>query len=175
MHNINKPELISKVLINVLFISLFIAGFFFTYGSYIEKKVVINQMLFLSKNIKNSFGLFGEDINESILTSINDIKLPDLSHEDNKTIKNNKKVKIKAFNVLLLFALSIGAIVFVINKKYGNSYKLNKIIFENLMILIAVGLTEFVFLTYFGARYISINPNVVKLTMLESLKENEII
>jgi hypothetical protein len=54
MH-INKSELLSKVLINVLFISIFITVFFFTYGSYIEKKVVIEQMEFLSRDIKNFF------------------------------------------------------------------------------------------------------------------------
>ena len=65
MHNINKCELVSKVLINVLFISVFIGIFFFTYGSYIEKKIIKEQMVFLSKDIQNLFSLFGKNINDA--------------------------------------------------------------------------------------------------------------
>jgi ABC-type uncharacterized transport system permease subunit len=176
MHNINKSELISKVLINVLFISLFIGFFFFTYGTYIEKKVVTEQMNFLSKDIKNFFSLFGKNINDTITTKLNKMILPDLSHEDKIARENNNKIKKQAFIVLLVLTLFILFIVYYNYTKYGNNnYKLNEIISENIVILIAIGLTEFVFLTYFGARFISINPNIVKLTILESLREKNII
>lgn len=176
MQNINKFKLINKVLINVLFISLFIGFFFFTYISYIEKKVVIKQMNFLSRDIKNTISLLGKNINDIISTKLNEVVLPDLSHEDIKVKENNDKIKKQAFIVLFLFALFMSFLVYYNYTKYSNnSYKLNDIIFENLVILIAVGLTEFVFTTYFGSRFISINPSVIKLTILKSLREQNII
>jgi hypothetical protein len=176
MHNINKSELINKVLVNVLFISLFIVVLFFTYISYIEKKIVIKQMDFLSKDIKNFFSLFGKDINDIITTKLSEIKLPDLSHEDIKAKENNNKIKIQSFIILTLFILFISILIYYNYTMYGNnSYKLNEIIFENLIILLAVSLTYIVFITYFSARFISINPSIVKLTILKSLREKEII
>lgn len=176
MHNINKPELVSKVLINILFISIFIGIFFFTYVSYIEREIVKKQMYFLSKNIQNLFSLFGKNVNDIITTKINEIILPDLAHEDNKVKKNNTKIKKIAFLFLLLFILFIIFLVYLIYTKYGNNtYELNKILSENIIILFAIAITEYVFITYFGARYISINPNIIKLTILESLKEKGFI
>ena len=176
MHNINKPELISKVLINVLFISVFIGIFFFTYGSYIENKIVKEQMIFLSKDIKSLFSLFGKNINDLITTKLNQLELPDLSREDKKAKDNNKEVKKKAFTFLALFSLFVLFVVYFIYNKYANNtYELNKIISEGIVILFAVAITEFVFLTYFGARFVSINPNIVKLTILEVLREKQII
>lgn len=176
MHNINKPELVSKVLINVLFISVLIGIFFFTYGSYIEKKIVKEQMKFLSKDVQNLFSLFGKNVNNAITIKFNELELPDLSHEDNKAKKNNTEIKKKAFMFLSLFSLFVAFLVYFIYTKYGNNtYELNKIISENIVILFAIGITEFVFITYFGARFISINPSVVKLTLLELLREKNII
>ena len=166
MHNINKSELVSKILINVLLISIFIAIFFFTYGSYIEGKIVKDQMKFLSTDIKNVLNLFGENANNVIIEKI---KMPDLSHEDKKAEENNKEIKIKAFKFLSFFSLFIVGIVYMIYIK-NKSYELNKIISENLVILIGVGLTEYVFLTYFAARFISIDPNQLKLTVLGLFK-----
>lgn len=174
MHNINKSELINKVLINVLFISLFISIFFFTYGSYIEKKVINNQMYFLAENIKSLFSLFGENTNKLIIAKINEIELPNLSKEDKKVKENNNKIKIKAFLSIIIFIILISVIIYFNYNKFGNnSYKLSEIISENIIILIAIALTEFIFITYFGARFISIEPNIVKLTILKSLKEKE--
>ena len=78
----------------------------------------------------------------------------------------------KAFMFLSLFSLFIGFVVYAIyvtNNK-NNNYELNKIISENLVILIGIGLTEYVFLTYFAARFVSIDPNQAKLTVLGLFK-----
>jgi hypothetical protein len=175
MH-INKSELLSKVLTNVLFVSIFIILFFFTYGSYIEKKIVVEQMVFLSKDIKNFFSIFGKNINDNISKKLNDIPMPNLETQDLKAKENNNKIKIDSLKFIVLFILVISIIVYFNYSKYGNnSYNLGNIISENLVILVGIGIIEFVFLTYFGSRYISINPNLVKLTILETLREKEII
>jgi hypothetical protein len=175
MH-INKSELLSKVLINVLFISIFITVFFFTYVSYIEKKVVVEQMNFLSRDIKNFFGLFGKNINDNISEKLNNISIPNLEHEDEKTTHSNKNIQKKSLIFIVFFILIMSTIIYLNYSKYGvTSYNLGNIISENLVILVAIAITEFVFLTYFASRFVSINPNSVKLEILETLRENQII
>lgn len=176
MNNINKSEIFSKVTINVLFISLFITIFFFTYGSYIEKKVVQNQMDILSKDIINFLNLFGKNFNEFILEQTKKIKVPDLSEEDKKIKNNNNNIIIKTSIYLSIFVIILSLIVYFNYITFSkNSYKLSDVILKNLIILMAICLTEFIFVSFFIYRYVSIDSNVLKLTLLKLLKEKNII
>jgi len=175
LNNINKSEMITKVLINVLFISIFIGFFFFTYGAYIEKKVVKKQMGYLSTNFMETIKLLGKNVNEIASDNVNSLIVPDLSDEDEKAAESNKKVMKQVIKVNIIFILFISFIVYYIYKNSNGTYDLKQIIKENLVILVFIGLVEFVFLTFFGARYISIDPNKAKLAILESLKENTYI
>jgi len=173
LNNINKSELISKVLINVLFISVFISFFFFTYGAYIEKKVVNEQMNYLSQNFMETVKLLGKNVNQTVIDNINNLVIPDLSKEDNKAAQNNKKVMNQVIKVNIIFILFILVVVYFIYKNSDKSYNLKHIIKENFIILVFIGFVEYSFLTFFGAEYISIDPNQAKLSILESLKEHK--
>jgi len=175
LNNINKSEMITKVLINVLFISIFIGFFFFTYGAYIEKKVVKKQMGYLSTNFMETIKLLGKNVNEIASDNVNSITIPDLSHEDEEANENNKKVMKQVIKVNIIFILFVSFIVYYIYKNSNGTYDLKEIIKENLVILVFIGLIEFVFLTFFISRYISIDPNKAKLVILQSLKENSYI
>lgn len=177
MNNINKSELLSKVLTNVLFIAIFITIFFFTYGSYLEKEIVKDQMTFLSRNLKQLFKLFGNDANDILISNIKQIKLPDLTEENKKVKENNNKVKITALIFILSITVLLSSILALLFYRFNGKerYELNKIFSENLVILIFVVAVYFVFFTFFSARYVSIDPNIVKLTILELFKEKEII
>ena len=82
--NINYYELSINVIISVLFISLFIGAFFFTYGAYIEGLVVKNQMKFLSEDIGGYINLLGNDINKNIKKKLLELPAIDLHEEDDK-------------------------------------------------------------------------------------------
>jgi len=173
MPKINKRELFSKVFVNVLFISTFIAIFFFTYASYIEKKIVVNQMDFLADDITRTIKLFGQEANDSVLNKLNKVELTNLSRQDDLAQENNNIVKKNAFIYVFILAIVLSIIVIYIyytDKK--NSYILSNILSENFIILIAVAFTEFSFLTFFASHYISINPNNAKVAVLKNLKKD---
>jgi hypothetical protein len=166
---INKPELAIKILINVLLISLFITVFFFTYAASIEKEVIINQMKFLSEHFSNGINLLGPDLKDYIKSIINNIKTPDMNELDKKTIKNNKKILNTVIKVNILFTIIMCLFIFAILYKYNHKFDFAHVIKENFIILIFIAFTEFAFLSYFGARYISINPNEIKLNIIKQL------
>jgi hypothetical protein len=173
---INKSELFSKVLSNVLFISIFIAFFFFTYGSYIEKKVVKNQMEFLSEHISNIIKLGGKNINKDVINFTNNIKVPDLSKEDKDASTNNKKITLNVIKINILFFIIVFSIIIYIYLNYGNNtYNLGQIISNNLVILLFIALTEFIFWNFFASKFISIDPNKTKLSIIQALKKNNYI
>ena len=66
----------SKVMINVLLISVFIIVLFFTYGVTLEKNVIINQMNILTNNFMSFIELFGNTINTNINNENN--KIPNI-------------------------------------------------------------------------------------------------
>lgn len=167
--NINYYELSINVIISVLFISLFIGVFFFTYGAYIEGLVVKNQMKFLSEDIGGYINLLGNDINKNIKNKLLELPNIDLHEEDDKVKESNLKVMNNALIANIAFVVSTIFIVYYLNK----SAKLNikDVIIKNFIILIFIAITEYAFLKYFGAHFISIDPNKVKYNVVENLKK----
>jgi ABC-type phosphate/phosphonate transport system permease subunit len=169
-------ELFIKIITNVLFISLYIAIFFFTYGSVLEKQVVKEQMAFLVNNISNIIKLFGPTVNSELGVFFNHLSPPDLSHEDHFVQELNNKTLQKAIlaNVCFLICVIICVVIVYFFARNNNiDIDIIKILSQNFIILIFIALTEFLFFKYFAAKYISINPNETKLTVIENLQKIE--
>ena len=180
-------ELISKVLINVLFISAFISIFFFTYGTIIEKNVIINQMRVISNNIMQYVELSGNKLNTELYNYNNKLLSPEnmkkISANDEKALSGNKKIVKLVKKCILIFSVSVLIIIilfFIISKSTDkdkddeNKFSFSKILeilIESLIILIFIGLTEFSFLIFFGAKYISIDTNEIKLHVVKFLQK----
>ena len=80
--SINYTELTITVITNVLFISLFLGLFFFTYAAYIEGEVVKSQMEFLANNLSSSIKILGPDITNKFKDTLNNLPPLDLGHAD---------------------------------------------------------------------------------------------
>jgi hypothetical protein len=166
--NINYYELTINVIISVLFISLFIGAFFFTYGTHIEGLVVKNQMKFLSEDIGGYINLLGNDINKNIKNKLLELPNIDLHEEDDKVKESNSKVMNTALITNIAFVVSTIFIVYYLNQSANLNIK--DIIIKNFIILIFIAITKYTFLTYFGADFISIDPNKVKYNVVDNLK-----
>ncbi len=167
--NINYYELTINVIISVLFISLFIGAFFFTYGTHIEGLVVKNQMKFLSEDIGGYINLLGNDINKNIKNKLLELPNIDLHEEDEKIKESNSKVMNSALITNIAFVVSTIFIVYYLNQSANLNIK--DIIIKNFIILIFIAITKYAFLTYFGADFISIDPNKVKYNVVDNLKK----
>jgi len=166
--NINYYELTINVIISVLFISLFIGAFFFTYGAHIEGLVVKNQMKFLSEDICGYINLLGNDINKNIKNKLLELPNIDLHEEDDKVKESNSKVMNTALIPNIAFIVSSIFIVYYLNQSANLNIK--DIIIKNFIILIFIAIAKYAFLTYFRADFISIDPNKVKYNVVENLK-----
>jgi len=174
MSHLNKSKLAITVIMNVLLISLFIGIFFFTYGSYIEGKIVNNQMEFLSSDISNIVRLFGENTNNNFKEKIKTFILPDLHEEDKKAKESNNKIMMKALKVNIFFAIAVIIAIYVIYITSKKDFSMGVLIKQNLILLLFVALTEFSFITFFVSDFVSIDPNNIKYNFvknLESLKD----
>jgi hypothetical protein len=101
-------------------------------------------------------------------TTVLDLVQRPEDEEDNKVKKNNTQVLIKAVVANAVFIVITIGIVYYLNKTAN--LNLMEVLLKNFIILIFIALTEFAFLTFYGAHLISIDPNKVKFYMVESVK-----
>lgn len=172
-------ELINEISINVLFIAILISVFYFTYGVTIEEVTIVDQMDILANDIVNTFKLTGNTLNNNLNNYLNNTILTptyinNLAIEagDSTSLAANIPIikKVKNFISIFIIIILIMTVFFVITKKISN-IKIKNIIIEALIVLVFIGLTEYSFLTFFGAKFISINPNTVKMQVFKDLQK----
>lgn len=169
MEDFNITKLFIQVIINVLLISLFLAIFYFTYVKNIENSIFKNNIKYLSNDISSTILLAGPETYSIIKTKIDNINIPNLSKEDEEVTINNNHILTNAINVNVIFVIVVALIVFLIYHYFDNSFNLKTIIIQNCIILCFVGLTEISYLNYFISEYISIDPNKIKLAIINKL------
>ena len=171
MSHLNKTNFAIRILTNVLLISLFIGIFFFTYGAYIEHKILESQIDFLSLDIMNNVKLFGKNINIKFKEKLLELTPPDLSNEDENVKNGNQKILIKAIVSIIVFTIAICSIIYFLYKKSKKDFNIKTIIYQNLILLFFIALTEILFITFFVADYITINTNNVKYNIVQNIEK----
>lgn len=169
--SINYSELSITVITNVLFISLFLGLFFFTYAAHIEGQVVKDQMNFLSEEITSAVKLLGPDITNGFKGYVNNLPKLDLDEADTLVEKLNANTKFNAIVANLGFTIFVVICVYFIFNSSDKSFSISHILIKNLIILVFVALTEFIFLTQFGSKFISLNPNSILYNIVHNIKE----
>jgi hypothetical protein len=163
-----NPYQIANIILNVTFIATFIGIFFFTYGKRIEENIVKHQSELVATYLAKDLSAFIDKQTAQTLTS--NISIPDMSSADKQVDEHNSIIQQDAFKIISVIAIG-GVLLTIIVAKY---YKLNLayILRTNLIILLFVALTEYVFLTYIGQNFISLDPNFVRNKILISLKKS---
>ena len=129
--SINYSELSITVITNVLFISLFIALFFFTYVAYIEGIIVKKQMALLSDEITSAIKILGPDITKEIKEYINKLPPLDLDEEDEKVKQSNSKTKYNAIMANVIFTVVVLVIAYYIYNASDKPILIKDILIKN--------------------------------------------
>lgn len=163
-------EIASKIILQILLIAAFIGSFFFTYGAYIERTVFKQQIDYIVTELVGEFSsLVPQTMVPTIRTQINNLVMPDMSQQDAQTAANNNKLLMVALPIL--FGLALFGLVFAGIMSLIFSFSFVEILLLNLFALVAVAVTEFVFLTFVGKNYKSADPNYVKKSVFEVLRD----
>jgi hypothetical protein len=170
-----------NVIIQVTCIFIFLSVFYFTYASTVEGQVVENQVKFL---INDLLGIHLDSLPSSLQTFIsNAIKSINVNTQENidagnKIDQTNNDIKSRVIKIACSAIVIVSIITitsFILSHKgihFFKNLKLNKIFIETAVILIAVALTEFSFLTFLAKDYISIDPNELKAHTFTNLKDS---
>jgi hypothetical protein len=170
--NVNNMSLIdlhmlSTIITSVGMIMLFLGIFFFGYVSSVEEDIVkINTNIVTTDLINIIEPLLDSSTKSNILSNL---KYPNMTEEDNKVSKKNSELVMSSSTYLvIIFILSI-IIGYVLAYISGNN--IWEILGMNLIILVCVAITEITFLHLIPKKYISVDTNYIKYTIIMKMKE----
>ena len=165
----NMSKNVSSVVLQVTLIIIFISVFFMTYTTVIEKEIVIHEIDIL---VAEFFGDLKTALNPTQLSLfrsfLSDIEPPDMSEADSLTAANNS-VLIK--NTIIVMII-VGIVGFLITGYIVVKYKVDvsEISKDAIFGLLAVCIVEYLFLRFLVRNYVSLDPNLIKLHIVEILQ-----
>jgi hypothetical protein len=170
--------LIPGILVMVALYTVFVSIFFFTYGAYVEKSVVQNNAKLLVEGLVGDISFFGKEISPSDMKTLEKllqkIQLPDTTGMDTKVAQQNKEITKQTAIVVGVGAIIaiVIAIIFwwLIVKKTWKDFGIN-IMVKSLLLLFIVGCTEFFYFTFISKNYRSLDPNVAKKAIIQSIQD----
>jgi hypothetical protein len=164
--NILDEEIFINVFINVGLISVFLGIFFFTYAATVEAEIVKMNVKVVTNDLMELIApALSDDVKQQFL---NNLTVPDMKNEDEHVAKSNNKLMSESFAQLIIILDIALTIAFLISTYYKHHFF--KTVGFNLIILIFIGLTEFVFINFVARKYISADTNFARYTILTNLK-----
>jgi low temperature requirement protein LtrA len=127
-------------------------------------------MKYLSEEIISKVNIFGIDALSMFHTYLSNIPKPILDDVDQKVEKENSIVKYKALYANIAFTLVVIGLIYLIYNNSDKSFDIKDILIKNGIILFFIGITEYSFLNFLGSKYISLNPNMIKYTIIDNIK-----
>lgn len=171
-----------SIIVQVTFVFCFLVIFYFLYVTRVEQDEFKKQIELivdnLTKDIKDQLNdiiinngkdkLSQEDL-QLLLYGIIDTVEEKVSIDSKKMIddinESNRKLKNNVYTILLIILAIIGIILI-----YFNCLPISLIIKEALIVVLFIGITELIFLTFVSERYISADPNRIKNKLGTSIK-----
>lgn len=171
---IYKAYDVCNILLHIMLISAFLGSYFFTFGAYLERVVLQDQLNYLVDTTLQPLKILLPNISEDIKNKIKSSNFKINKKADIETEQQNKETIIKAIKIISIFFI-IGLILIAIfskvldkeNMTYGQFFK--KLIKNNLFILLFIASTEFIFAFFFAKNYMSLDTNKLKKQIFLSL------
>lgn len=162
-------EVAVNLLCSVLFISIFIVVFFFSYASIMERKVIEQQTQQVVDYFFDDFVIILQ--NPKVTTYASNIISGldvDTQNEDARIKDKNETIIETTLMIILLFGTFLSLLIIFVFVKNCNEVNFTKVFIKNLIVLSVVALTEFLFTTFIASKYITFDPNYIKYTLTKA-------
>jgi len=167
----------SNIILHVVLICLFIIILFLTYGVYLEKKVLSNQITYTIKKLTEDVTPFLPP-NTDIASLVSLKETPDTAEVSNQISSNNSAILKKVFTFSGIFVIVSLLLIFFISYKSkkvigGETFTLKnflkKLFQENIILLIFVGMVYAGFVSYISFTYIYVDVNLLRRNIIDNL------
>lgn len=185
----SKYYFVIKNIVQIIFVFIFLTLFFYNYVSLVEKKefgeqleLSVNSLYSENKDIlkdvknkinagENSEELTDKDI--ALLTALDAYKYKqyNINKEKDKNISDsNNKIKQKSYS-LLYMAVGIITILLLLVVFSGICKSPKTILYESLLSIVAIAMTEVLFLNLIAKNYVSADNNYIKYNIAKNINE----
>jgi hypothetical protein len=164
---------VSNIIMRIILISVFICIFFFTYGVYLQKEIIKSQVEYLINDLLNPIKVFLPK-SEKIKKQIRELDIKINESEDEKVRQKNNVTKVKAFLAIFIL-VTIGIIAILAISKLMNRENMThkqfwfKLFKYNIILLFFIGMTKFIFASFYVKNYIFINTNILKKSVIDNV------
>ena len=161
----DASSLILQVSLSIVFISLV----FFFYVSKVENAIVVNQIGRVIGDFTTTINeVATPEIRQTLHQAVQTLKPEDMRSADKQVEDSNRKLVNKSVVIVgTITAVSIAVVVFIFWRFHVNK---TAVIAESLVGVGAVVLVEVLFATYFVKKYRTLDPNVVKQSLVRAFK-----
>lgn len=169
-------ETMVKMLLNITLAASFISIFYFTAGYKIETNIIKTQVNNVVSDLTTGMSLIIPDqLQKQLASDLQNIK-PDTSQQNAADVQaaqsNALLIKKTIITIAALFGIFVIYAILQYSLSDGQHKKesIKHVVTDNVVLLIAIGLTEFFFLFYVGQNYRSGDPNKVKLEIIKNVQ-----
>ena len=165
---------ICNILLHIMLISAFLGSYFFTFGAYLEREILKDQLDYLVETTLQPVRILFPNISNDVKHKLKSYNFKIDQNADKRSIENNKKTVDTAIKFITTFFI-IGFIVILylayIMDRGGLTMGqfIVKLLKHNLIILIFIAMTEFIFAYFFARKYMSLDINRLKQQIFLSL------
>lgn len=165
-------ELISSIIIQLIFQALFLIVFFFIYLSFVERHIVEQQVLYIVDNINDILtNIYGDNVTDIK----NEYIAPKLTMTPNQTLyytdldNNSNDANMSILKTALIY-ISIFIIIMCILLYFlkDDSFSFLKILKHNIVFLCMVAVIEFIFVNMVVINFMSVDRNLTMKTIINS-------
>lgn len=160
----------ASIMMSVMFVSTFICVFYFTYAVHIEQNVIKKQVESIVDDFTDDLAFLPSSTLGKLKQYTSSVELKGTDEADAKVEEANKKIFYDAIKVISI-SLVIG-LLGITAASFYYKFSMVELLKKNSLILGAIALTEFIFLTCFGQHYMSADPNTVKYELINSIQNS---
>ena len=161
---------LADIVLHILLVGCFVIIFFFVYATVVERNVVQDETKEIVEDLSREISvLLTDEQNNYVRVKINTIKYPDLSDVDQKVAVQNKALMWKSFYVGC--AIVIVCVIAILLLWFIGGFSMSSLILHNSVALVSIGLTDFVFLTFFARQYKPSDSSFVKKNILINVRD----
>ena len=158
---------------HIILISVFIGIFFFTYGIFLQKEIIKIHIEYIVNDLITSVKVFMPK-SEKVKKYIRDYDIKIDESQDEKVRDKNKYTLIKGFISIFIFAIIGLLIILAVSKKMNRENMTHtqfwfKLLKYNIITLVFIALTQFIFVSYFFKKFMLINTNKLKKSIIDNI------
>ena len=164
----------ANISLHVLFLFSILSVLFIKIISHLESKTINDELTsVISDSSDDNYNKL--DINQKLLLNnglkfVNFKNVIKLYNGENTTRRLNNKGVFNSIYVAIILLIVILFIILIVSKKLCNNVPFKKILIENIIIFIGVGIVEFAFFKYIILKYIPVKPSFMMDYMVRKIQ-----